>query len=340
MEKENIKQTILIVDDAPTNIEILSEVLDSEYEVLFATSGEDALNVAFEETSNIEILSEVLDSEYEVLFATSGEDALNVAFEETPDLILLDIIMPQMDGYEVCSRLKADARTRAIPVIFVTAMDQEADETKGLALGAIDYLTKPIRPPIVRARVRNHLELKRYRDVLEQLSTTDGLTGISNRRRFDDSLECEWSRARRNQKPLSLIMLDIDFFKAFNDHYGHLAGDDCLRQVARGLANRVRRPADLVARYGGEEFACLLPETDAGGAASMATHFLETMQELNLPHAHSQAADHVTLSMGVATLIPLVGQSSSDLVRDADRFLYEAKQNGRNQFRSRHRETE
>jgi diguanylate cyclase (GGDEF)-like protein len=307
MEQENIKQTVLIVDDAPTNIEILSEVLDSEYEVLFAVS---------------------------------GEDALNIAFEETPDLILLDIIMPQMDGYEVCSRLKADPRTRAIPVIFVTAMDQEEDETKGLALGAIDYLTKPIRPPIVRARVRNHLELKRYRDVLERMTTTDGLTGISNRRRFDESLECEWSRARRSQKPLSLIMLDIDFFKAFNDHYGHLAGDDCLRQVARGLANSVRRPADLVARYGGEEFVCLLPETDASGAAWMANQLLETMKELNLPHAHSQVADHVTLSMGVVTLIPLVGQSSSDLVRSADELLYEAKQNGRNQFRSRYREAE
>lgn len=307
MEQENIKQTVLIVDDAPTNVEILSEVLDSEYEVLFAIS---------------------------------GEDALNIAFEETPDLILLDIVMPHMDGYEVCSRLKADSRTRAIPVIFVTAMDQEEDETKGLAMGAIDYLTKPIRPPIVRARVRNHLELKRYRDVLEQLTTTDGLTGISNRRRFDESLECEWSRARRSQKPLSLIMGDIDFFKAFNDHYGHLAGDDCLRQVARALASSVRRPADLVARYGGEEFACLLPETDASGAAWMAKHFLEIMKELNLPHAHSQVVDHVTLSMGVATVIPLVGQASCDLVRDADRLLYEAKQNGRNQFRSRYRETE
>lgn len=302
MEKEKVRQTVLIVDDAPANIELLSEVLESEYEVLFALS---------------------------------GEDGLNIAFEEAPDLILLDIVMPQMDGYEVCDRLKADPRTRTIPVIFVTAMDLEEDETKGLALGAIDYITKPIRPPIVRARVRNHLELKRYRDLLERLTTTDGLTGIANRRRFDAFLESEWSRARRSQKPLSLIMLDIDFFKAFNDHYGHLAGDDCLRQVAQCLDGRVRRPADLVARYGGEEFACLLPETNAMGAATMAKRFLESMNELNIPHAYSEAADHVTLSMGVATIIPLIGQPSSELVRRADQLLYEAKQNGRNQFRSR-----
>ncbi len=302
MEKEKVRQTVLIVDDAPANIELLSEVLESEYEVLFALS---------------------------------GEDGLNIAFEEAPDLILLDIVMPQMDGYEVCDRLKADPRTRTIPVIFVTAMDLEEDETKGLALGAIDYIIKPIRPPIVRARVRNHLELKRYRDLLERLTTTDGLTGIANRRRFDAFLESEWSRARRSQKPLSLIMLDIDFFKAFNDHYGHLAGDDCLRQVAQCLDGRVRRPADLVARYGGEEFACLLPETNAMGAATMAKRFLESMNELNIPHAYSEAADHVTLSMGVATIIPLIGQPSSELVRRADQLLYEAKQNGRNQFRSR-----
>jgi diguanylate cyclase (GGDEF)-like protein len=307
VEKEKVRQTVLIVDDAPANIELLSEVLESEVEVLFALS---------------------------------GEDGLNIAFEEAPDLILLDIVMPEMDGYEVCARLKADPRTRTIPVIFVTAMDLEEDETKGLALGAIDYITKPIRPPIVRARVRNHLELKRYRDLLERLTTTDGLTGIANRRRFDAFLESEWSRARRSQKPLSLIMLDIDFFKAFNDHYGHLAGDDCLRQVAQCLADGVRRPADLVARYGGEEFACLLPETTAMGAVTMAKRFLESMEELNIPHAYSEAADHVTLSMGVATLVPLVGQPSSDLVRHADQLLYEAKQNGRNQFRSRHRDAE
>jgi PleD family two-component response regulator len=207
--------------------------------------------------SNIEILSGVLGSEYDVLFATSGKDALDIAHDQTPDLILLDVVMPDMDGYEVCAKLKADEKTRDIPVIFVTAMDQEEDESKGLNAGVIDYITKPVRSSIVKARVRNHLELKRYRDLLKELSTVDGLTGIPNRRRFDEVLESEWRRARRNQTPLSLLLMDIDFFKAYNDHYGHVAGDDCLRQLAKGLAEIVRRPADLVARYGGEEFVLL-----------------------------------------------------------------------------------
>ncbi len=302
MQTRTRKQTILVVDDAPANIEVLSEVLVSE--------------------------------DYEVLFATDGHEALNIAFGEIPDLIMLDIMMPGMDGYDVCVRLKADPVTRGIPIIFVTAMDHEVDETKGLNIGAIDYLTKPIRPPIVRARVRNHLELKRYRDFLERLSFTDGLTGISNRRGFDEFLEREWRRARRNRTYLSLIMMDIDSFKRFNDRYGHLTGDDCLRQVACCLADNARRPVDLVARYGGEEFACLLPDTDVTGAVWVANQMRERVKALNIPHAGSEAADHVTLSSGVASLIPMVGQPSFELIQQADRLLYIAKQNGRDQVRS------
>jgi diguanylate cyclase (GGDEF)-like protein len=301
METAARKETILIVDDTPANIEILSELLSSEYEVLFATG---------------------------------GEDALEIAVDENPDLILLDVVMPGMDGYEVCSRLKADARTRAIPVIFVTAMDHEEDETKGLDAGAIDYLTKPIRPPIVRARMRNHIQLKRYRDALESLSSSDGLTGIANRRRFDELLDQEWTRARRSHNPLSLTIMDIDHFKAFNDHYGHLAGDDCLRKVAGCLAESVRRPADLVARYGGEEFACLLPDTHAEGAVCVANHIREKVNAMKIPHSASPVADHVTLSMGVSTMIPVIGQSFFDLIRRADELMYEAKNNGRNSIKS------
>jgi diguanylate cyclase (GGDEF)-like protein len=300
------KQTILIVDDTPTNIEILCQALNGEYEILFATN---------------------------------GEDALNIAFDQSPDLILLDVIMPEMDGYQVCARLKQDTRTRDIPIIFVTAMEQEEDETKGLHVGAIDYLTKPIRPPIVKARVRNHLELKRYRDFLENLSATDGLTGIFNRRRFDEALDREWRRARRSQTPLSLILTDIDLFKAYNDNYGHLAGDDCLRQLARTLSECLSRPTDLVSRYGGEEFACLLPDTDAAGAVQIANQIQGKMQHLNIPHGYSTVADHVTLSLGVATLIPRAGQPLFDLIRRADELLYAAKRNGRNQIKSGLEET-
>jgi len=297
---EPARQTVLIVDDTPANIEMLSEALSDQYEVLFATS---------------------------------GQDALHIAAEQHPDLILLDVMMPEMDGYEVCTRLKGDAMTQTIPIIFVTAMDHEEEETKGLNVGAIDYLAKPIRPAIVRARVRNHLELKRYRDNLESLSSTDGLTGIANRRRFDEFLAREWLRARRCQAPLSLILMDIDLFKDFNDHYGHLAGDDCLRHLAREMTACVRRPTDLVARYGGEEFACLLPDTDAEGAMSIGHKLLRQVDTLHIPHAKSAVADHVTLSLGVATLIPVVGQPASDLVRTADECLYAAKRHGRNQIR-------
>ncbi len=302
MHTRTRKPTILVVDDTPTNIEILSEVL--------------------------------VDEDYEVLFATSGQEALEIAFGEVPDLVMLDVMMPGMDGYQVCRRLKADPVTKGIPVIFVTAMGEETDEAKGLGIGAIDYLTKPIRPPIVRARVRNHLELKKYQDFLERLSFTNGLTGIYNRRGFDLSLEREWRRARRNRTYLSLIMMDIDFFKAFNDHYGHLSGDDCLRQVARSLEGCARRPVDVVARYGGEEFACLLPDTDTRGAVWVANQIRNKLKSLNIPHAWSSVADHVTMSLGVAATIPVVGQEAVDLIQSADRLLYIAKDNGRDQVRS------
>ncbi len=181
---------------------------------------------------------------------------------------------------------------------------------------------------------RDNTEANCYRSLLEKLSSTDGLTGIANRRRFDESLEREWRRAARTRSPISLILGDIDFFKLYNDHYGHLAGDDCLRQLALILAGSTRRPTDLVARYGGEEFVCLLPETSAKGALRVAEHLRQGVAELGLPHAHSTVAPHVTVSIGVATLVPKPGQPSSDLIRRADELMYEAKRNGRNQIQS------
>ncbi len=292
-------QTILIVDDTPTNIEIISSVLGTEHEILFATS---------------------------------GRDALALVADQTPDLILLDIMMPDMDGYEVCKRLKADPKTRNIPVIFITALSEEADEARGLEIGAIDYISKPISAPIVRARVRNHLELKRYRDILENLSTLDGLTGIANRRRLDEVLTQEWRRGCRDQSPLSVCMMDIDFFKRFNDHYGHAAGDDCLRRVALALASVARRPADLAARYGGEEFVCVLPDTDPAGAAVLTDRCRVAVAALAIPHAESSAAEHVTISGGVVTQIPTAESSPAQLLEAADRLLYQAKHTGRDRI--------
>jgi diguanylate cyclase (GGDEF)-like protein len=292
-------QTILIVDDTPANIEILSSILGGEHQILFATS---------------------------------GQDALELVAGQTPDLILLDVMMPEMDGYEVCRRLKADPRTHNVPVIFITSLSEEGDETRGLEVGAIDYIFKPIRAPIVKARVRNHLELKRYRDMLENLSAIDGLTGLANRRRFDERLAQEWLRGRRNQSPLSVCMMDLDFFKLFNDRYGHAAGDDCLRRVALALASTVRRPTDFVARYGGEEFVCVLPDTDAAGAAVLANRLRDSVAALGIPHAASTVARYVTISGGVAAVIPADDSTPTQLLEAADRLLYQAKKAGRNRF--------
>jgi diguanylate cyclase (GGDEF)-like protein len=285
-----------------------------------------------DEVANIEVLNSALGDEYEILFATSGKETIEMTAHYYPDIILLDVVMPEMDGYEICARLKANDKTKDIPIIFITAMNQEEGESKGLDAGGIDYIAKPIRPSIVKARVRNHLELKRYRDSLKELSALDGLTGIANRRRFDECLDYEWKRSRRTQTPISLLMLDIDFFKSFNDHYGHLAGDDCLKRVAGTLSKAARRPADLPARYGGEEFAILLPETDAAGAILVAESFQEMMKSQNIPHEYSTTAHRVTLSIGVATIIPGDSQICSQIIKSADESLYAAKQNGRNRI--------
>ncbi len=280
---------------------------------------------------NIEILTDALKSDYNVFSATSGMDALEIACRQAPDIILLDVIMPEMDGYEVCACLKADPLTKNIPVIFITGQDQEEDEAKGLAVGAIDYITKPIRPSLIKARIHNHLQLKIYRDCLENLSTTDGLTGIPNRRMFDEVLKKEWRRAVRDRKPLSMIMLDIDYFKQYNDLFGHLKGDDCLRRIAQSMKECMRRPSDLAARYGGEEFVCILPNTDPAGALVVARHIQTRVEALDITHTHSKTGK-VTLSMGVASMVPEKEQKESDLVNRADANLYAAKNGGRNRI--------
>jgi len=279
---------------------------------------------------NIEILNNMLSERYRILFATDGPEALVVAEKQRPDLILLDVVMPEMNGHEVCVQLKQNPATREIPVIFVTAKDQEEDEETGLQLGAVDYLTKPVRPSIVKLRIGIHLELKRYRDFLTSLSMTDGLTGIPNRRRFDQFLETEWLHAVRSGTPLSLILADVDYFKAYNDHYGHAAGDQCLKMVAQTLSDGLTRRTDLVARYGGEEFACVLLATDHAGALSIAERLREQVASQRLDHAHSPVSPFVTISMGVATLEPNHRIDRQTLIEKADQRLYQAKHAGRN----------
>ncbi len=280
--------------------------------------------------TNIAIMKDILSEDYEVLSARSGKEALKIARQENVDLILLDVVMPDMDGYEVCRRLKADPDTKNIPVIFVTSMSDIGDETKGLELGAIDYMIKPVRAPIVKARVRNHLELKKYRDFLENLSMVDGLTGVWNRRHFDEVLDKEWRRAMRGTNLISVILLDIDFFKKYNDHYGHLAGDDCLRQVAKAFKETACRGGDMVARYGGEEFVIITATNSNEEAQALAEKLRISLEMLAIPHVKAEISDHVTVSVGVATVHPNPCMPVADFLEKVDRALYMAKSGGRN----------
>lgn len=298
MDELSKQQTILIVDDAKSNINVLSELLRSDFKIKAATSGEKAIEIAFS--------------------------------DNPPDLILLDVIMPEMDGYEVCKRLKASSQTKAIPIIFITGKVNEEDEIYGFNLGAVDYITKPFSPVVVKARVGTHAELKRHRDFLEGISYLDGLTGISNRRKFNEFLELTWNFAEHESVPVSMILMDIDFFKLFNDHYGHQAGDDCLIQIAGALSESLCHKTDFVARYGGEEFVCVLPNATTEVALEMAEKLRKSVLELEIPHAFSAAAEYVTISLGVATAIPADDSHYDSLIRMADGALYQSKETGRN----------
>jgi len=282
---------------------------------------------------NIDLLMEVFREEFRVSAATKPERALKLAHAESPpDIILLDILMPEMDGYELCALLKQDEATRSIPVVFVTAVSEVMDSTRGFAAGAVDYITKPFHPPMVKARVKVHLDLKHKYELLESYAFVDALTEVGNRRRFDQMLESELNRAQRSGRPLSLIYLDVDHFKQFNDTYGHGAGDDCLRRLASTLSKRLYRSGDFIARYGGEEFMVLLPYTDEEQVWYLAEELNRAVDELAIPHSASRVADWVTLSMGVVTSVPDAHASPREIVEAADRALYAAKHAGRHRI--------
>jgi diguanylate cyclase (GGDEF)-like protein len=298
-----------------------------------ATQRRARLLVVDDQPINIQALYQTFAADHQVLMATSGEQALELCATKRPDLVLLDVVMPGMDGYEVCRRLKEDDATRDIPVIFVTAHNDESAETRGLDAGAVDFISKPINPKIVRARVRTHLTLKAQADLLREWVYTDGLTGVHNRRCFDERLAVEWARAVRSGSALSVVLLDVDFFKRYNDCYGHLAGDECLRRLANALKACVRRPSDLVARYGGEEFVCLLPDTDLAGAMTVAEELGQLLFVQQIAHAESSVAKVVTVSLGVCCKPagPSTGGCAETLMREADAQLYVAKARGRHQ---------
>lgn len=300
-----------------------------------------------DDPSTIQLLARILTGAGNLRFATSGDDALRLAREAPPDLVLLDAEMPGMSGFDVCASLKADPALAEVPVIFVTSHTEASFELAGFGLGAVDFIAKPVSPPLVQARVKTHLRLKRMADELRRVATEDALTGLANRRRFDERLAMEWSRARRCGDALALLMIDVDHFKQFNDSYGHPAGDACLHSVARALAACTARPADLAARYGGEEFALLLPQTAREGALHVAHNVLAAVTNLAIPHAASLAMGHVSVSIGVGGYdadsacwrdpsaesrhhTDFGGRcSAAQLLQAADHALYAAKRGGR-----------
>lgn len=280
---------------------------------------------------NIIYLKNALEEDYEVISTTDGNEALKIAKSTNPpSIILLDIIMPEISGFEICKKLKEDDITKEIPVIFITSLQEEKEEEYGLSIGAIDFIKKPFCIPIVKIRIKNHLELKKYRDMLKEISFIDGLTQIPNRRRFNEVLISEWHIAKCNKMPLSVLLIDIDFFKKFNDTYGHLEGDNCLQKVAKSIKTSLNHSSYLVARWGGEEFSCILPNTNNEDALKIGDYLREVIMNLNIPNEHSNIIDKVTVSIGATTLNPTDEYSCEQLLKKADLALYRAKETGRN----------
>jgi len=293
---------------------------------------------------------------YQVVEAANGEQGLEAYKRLKPQLVLLDALMPVMDGFACCTQLQklivetahedevvthvndlnGAART---PVLMITGLDDQESVDRAFAVGASDYVTKPIHFAVLRQRVKRLIQQSQLYQKLEianrelqRLASLDGLTGVANRRRFDEYLELEWQQMAREKLPLSLILCDIDFFKKYNDSYGHQAGDACLRQVADALRFCARRSIDLVARYGGEEFAMILPNTTAAGAAQVAEEMRSVVNALEIPHVQSAVSAYVTLSLGIACITPRPNTSPTMLIAAADAALYQAKAAGRNRW--------
>jgi diguanylate cyclase (GGDEF)-like protein len=297
----------------------------------------------------IQLMGRILSGAGNLRFATNGEDALRLARELAPDLMLLDAEMPGMSGFQVCEALRGEPALANVPVIFITSHSEPAFEVAGFELGAVDFIAKPVSPALVRARVKTQLRVKRMADELRRIAAFDVLTKVANRRRFDEAFEREWRRSLRSGAALSLLMIDVDHFKAFNDRYGHPAGDVCLRAVAQAIQGTSLRPADLVARYGGEEFVVMLPSTPRAGAEHVASRVLDAIEGLAIAHEKSPTSQHLTASIGIGCYDEDSGswvQPSADsrladnlhaasvhldLLRAADKALYAAKGAGRAQ---------
>ncbi|GAA0859239.1 diguanylate cyclase [Aliiglaciecola litoralis] len=298
------------------------------------TQRKPVLLVADDQPLIVRQLYEIFQDDFHVFMASTGVKCLEMAGELLPDIILLDINMPEMDGYETCDKLKTNAATSHIPVIFITSNLEEEDEVKGFEAGAIDFIRKPINATITWARTQSHVEVKRQADLLRSLALIDGLTGVCNRYQFDERFGLDWLSCARAKVPLSLLMIDVDNFKQFNDEFGHVAGDECLKSIAKRIATTVHRPDDLVARYGGEEFVCVLPDTDAIGASKIAEDIRKLIEgtpiEFVDEHGVTKSED-ITVSIGGHSLQPKRGESVEKLIQLADQELYRAKNSGKNQ---------
>jgi diguanylate cyclase (GGDEF)-like protein len=279
----------------------------------------------------VRILSDMLRVDYEVLTAFSGSDGLEIAFRENPDIIILDVVMNGMNGYEVCKRLKQNNLTQNIPVIFISSLDEMDDERKGLEAGAIDYITKPFSEPIVKIRIKNHLELKWNRDILYELSSLDGLTSVYNRRYFDNKIDQVWKESIINNKHLSFILIDIDKFKLYNDNFGHLEGDECLKLVAANIKNCVTEDNFIISRFNGDTFACILPETDIDAALPTANRIQKRIHDLKIPFSASTTSEVLTVSIALTTIKPNKNVILTNFLKTTDDLLLKAKKNGRNQ---------
>lgn len=284
--------------------------------------------------SIVRFLCELLKEQGQILFATNGADGLEIARARQPQLILLDVELPDMDGYEVCRQLKNQPETCDAAIMFVTGQTSMENEIRALEAGAVDFISKPMNPPVVCARVRTQLKLRQTLTTLAQLANRDGLTGLMNRRFGDEQLQDEVRRHQRQQLSLGMAFIDIDDFKAYNDHYGHQAGDDCLRAVARALGQSTRRPGEFVARYGGEEFLAVLPYSSHAEVEQYGEWIRNQIEAQQLPHPRSRVGGVVTISVGVASFVPLAEQTAADLVAAADAALYRAKAAGRNCVKS------
>lgn len=273
-------------------------------------------------------LKMILEDEYDVTVVHTAEEGLSKASSEEFSLILLDVVMPGMDGFTLLKKLQEEIITQSVPVILITSLSDVQNEQHGLILGAVDYIAKPFKPLIVKARVNTHIKLYNYRKQVEQQSQIDQLTGVANRRRYDNYSAQKWSEAVRLQVPISICMFDIDRFKVYNDTFGHPAGDKVIAAVAKTASSHLKRSTDFFARYGGEEFVALLMGDRAERAFEHMKKIRQAIQDLHIPHAPS-VSEWVTVSIGGVTVIPSAKHSYEIMLKIADTSLYDAKRLGR-----------